>query len=266
MNLLSSLETRIQSIFENSLSSIIPFQKQDDRFTLQVIQEVTSLYHSHANQNPYAPNYFVIIAHPEITSHIEGRPGLVEELTGSIEKEGKEIGLIFQSRPIISICSDESMNLREIKVIGTYREGGLLETKGMDLAKPSGDMEKTSKKTAYLVIPNSRIIPLEQLAVNIGRKVDNDIVIDDPSVSRIHAQIRMFQDKYLIIDLNSSGGTYINGEKVKQKFLQPGDVISLAGVSMVFNVDFSDSSEDNQETQTTPVDRYENPSSGNNQR
>lgn len=266
MNLFSNLEARIQSVFENLFSNAFPFQKPDEKFTLQVIHEVSTLYHSQGAQNPFAPDYFVIIAHPEITAKLESTPGLVDELTTSIELEGKEIGLVFKSKPTVSICSDDSMKLREIKVIGTYREDGLLETKGMALAQPGKNNGTYSEINAYLVLPDSRIIPLTQLAVNIGRKADNDIVIEDPRISRMHAQIRQFQDNYLIIDLNSTGGTYVNGKKVVKKVLQPGDVISLAGVSMIFNMDFSGSSKEDRDTQTKPVEAFENPSPEKKQR
>jgi pSer/pThr/pTyr-binding forkhead associated (FHA) protein len=70
--------------------------------------------------------------------------------------------------------------------------------------------------------------------VNIGRRLENNLVIDDPRVSRNHALLRANNGRYMLCDLNSSGGTYVNGLRITQQALRPGDVISLAGVSIIY--------------------------------
>ena len=61
--------------------------------------------------------------------------------------------------------------------------------------------------------------------------------IDDPRVSRNHAQLRAIKGRYVVFDLNSTGGTFINGRRASQGVLYPGDVISLAGVMLIFGQD-----------------------------
>jgi pSer/pThr/pTyr-binding forkhead associated (FHA) protein len=73
--------------------------------------------------------------------------------------------------------------------------------------------------------------------INIGRRLDNHVVIDDPRISRNHAQIREIKGRFVIFDLNSTGGTYVNGDRINQSVLYPGDVISLAGVTLIFGQD-----------------------------
>ena len=73
--------------------------------------------------------------------------------------------------------------------------------------------------------------------INLGRRSDNHVVIDDMRVSRIHAQIRAIKEHYVIFDLDSSGGTFVNGVCLSQSTLYPGDVISLAGVDLVYGQD-----------------------------
>jgi pSer/pThr/pTyr-binding forkhead associated (FHA) protein len=68
-------------------------------------------------------------------------------------------------------------------------------------------------------------IPLEKDATTIGRKDDNDIVIDNQAVSGHHAQILREGDDYFIEDLNSLNGTFVNGSKVKKYELFKGDTI-----------------------------------------
>lgn len=83
----------------------------------------------------------------------------------------------------------------------------------------------------------TKVFPLTQSVINIGRRLDNHIVIDDPRVSRRHAQLRAIRGWYILFDLNSTGGTYVNGQRVTQSILYPGDVISLAGVPLIYGQD-----------------------------
>ena len=60
------------------------------------------------------------------------------------------------------------------------------------------------------------------------------MVIDDQRISRMHAQIRLINDQFFIVELNSTGGTFVNGNKVFQTDLYSSDEISLAGVPITF--------------------------------
>jgi len=75
--------------------------------------------------------------------------------------------------------------------------------------------------------------------LNIGRREDNHLVTDDPRVSRTHAQLRAVRGVYYLFDLNSTGGTFVNGEAVMRWPLKPGDVISLAGFPIIYGQDAS---------------------------
>ena len=94
--------------------------------------------------------------------------------------------------------------------------------------------EDLADAKAFLIVNGDRVIPLDQLVINIGRKSDNQIVIDDPHVSRYHAQIQKVKGRFILVDLDSTVGTSVNGKNIKQFFLKPGDVISLGGVPIIF--------------------------------
>ncbi|MBX7149102.1 sigma 54-interacting transcriptional regulator [bacterium] len=70
--------------------------------------------------------------------------------------------------------------------------------------------------------------------LTIGKKSDNDIVINDKTVSRNHMKIEATSDSYLLRDLGSTNGTFINGMKVKEAFLSPGDVITIGGTKIEY--------------------------------
>jgi adenylate cyclase len=68
---------------------------------------------------------------------------------------------------------------------------------------------------------------IEKEKVTLGRFSDNDIPIPDSTVSRYHAEIIKIGDGYILRDLDSKNGTFVNTERVLETFLKDGDVISL---------------------------------------
>jgi len=70
-------------------------------------------------------------------------------------------------------------------------------------------------------------IIIDREVTTIGRKPDNDIVIDNQAVSGHHAQIIMKNNILSITDLSSLNGTYLNGQVVSQSGLYDGDVVSM---------------------------------------
>ena len=71
-------------------------------------------------------------------------------------------------------------------------------------------------------------------AAILGRLDTNDIPVHDTKASREHAKIYKQGEKFAIVDLNSSNGTFVNGEKVTKRILAPGDEISIGTVTMLF--------------------------------
>ncbi len=65
--------------------------------------------------------------------------------------------------------------------------------------------------------------------LSIGRDVSNDIVVNDPMVSRRHAQLTIYDNGQVQLkDLGSSNGTYVNGNKISNCNLKTGDVVKIA--------------------------------------
>jgi pSer/pThr/pTyr-binding forkhead associated (FHA) protein len=86
---------------------------------------------------------------------------------------------------------------------------------------------------AYLVI-NNQIYPISEPVTTIGRKLDNDVVIQDPLVSRYHAEIRREGNRYFLHDLESTCGTYVNQKNITKSQLYSGDIILFANVPIMF--------------------------------
>jgi ABC-type multidrug transport system ATPase subunit/pSer/pThr/pTyr-binding forkhead associated (FHA) protein len=80
--------------------------------------------------------------------------------------------------------------------------------------------------------PATEIAKVEQ--VLIGRLPNCDLVLDHPEVSRKHALVRRRGDRYLLEDLDSSNGTYLNDKPIKQAELQEGDLIQIGKFLLLF--------------------------------
>src|ERR1700745_1271446 len=70
---------------------------------------------------------------------------------------------------------------------------------------------------------DQRTINLDHTPFTVGRKVDKDLVIADPRVSRDHAQIMQEGQEFFLVDLGSKHGTFVNGERVQRQKLERGD-------------------------------------------
>lgn len=72
--------------------------------------------------------------------------------------------------------------------------------------------------------------------IGIGRASDNDVIVDDPMVSRHHCQLKLQHGAYGFTDLGSRNGSTVNGQPVSQVALGPGDVIRIGDTEIEFQV------------------------------
>ncbi len=77
-------------------------------------------------------------------------------------------------------------------------------------------------------------IPITKEEMTVGRRPDNDIVIDNPTVSGRHCKITLSGDGYFVEDLNSSNGVFVNAKKILKSGLRDNDVIGIAKHALKF--------------------------------
>ena len=77
-------------------------------------------------------------------------------------------------------------------------------------------------------------IPFDADSLGVGRKPDNDIVIDNPAISGYHCRISVQGGTYFVEDLDSTNGTFVNEKRVKKSGLHHNDVVGVAKHALVF--------------------------------
>ena len=80
----------------------------------------------------------------------------------------------------------------------------------------------------------TQVIKLQRDHLTLGRRDDNDIVIDDVFVSRLHIEIEKKGNEYMIKDCKSRYGTFVNGDRVVEKQLSYGDEIQIGNTIITF--------------------------------
>ncbi len=112
-----------------------------------------------------------------------------------------------------------------------------IETSSTERKIPSPGMPKAEENAARLVIVNGpnagTAYPLKG-TLSIGRAESSTITLHDAKVSRQHAQVQKQGNEYVFVDLNSSNGSYVNGQRVEEYVLANGDEIGIGDTTMHF--------------------------------
>ena len=82
-----------------------------------------------------------------------------------------------------------------------------------------------------------RLTVTEGKVFTIGRSSTNDLCLRDHKVSRIHCQLELTEGECTVSDLNSTNGTFVNGERLKEKVLQPGDHLGIGLTSLLYEAE-----------------------------
>ena len=84
------------------------------------------------------------------------------------------------------------------------------------------------------ILPLIRPIPLGAPQISLGRFPDNTVVLNHPQVSGHHARLQQVQGGYLILDMGSTNGVYVNALRVTNQLLKPGDEVRIGPFKLTY--------------------------------
>jgi len=231
---LNDIEKRLESLIEVHLVKYLPGPFWHVRLAHRLTEALKANLATQGLEAPLA-NQFEIVVHPSTLSQWQKDARLMEGLTKIFRLATNEAGLRFEVAPSLSLSADPNISVDAVEVRVNNAEA-IAETQNVDGDEPQQE-DLSLSHAAFLIIGGTKVHTLQQVVTNVGRRLDNHVVVDDPRVSRYHAQIRYSRGRFIIFDLNSTGGTYVNGQRSTQSVLYPGDVISLAGLPIIFGQD-----------------------------
>lgn len=95
-------------------------------------------------------------------------------------------------------------------------------------------------RLSYTVGGESRFLVLNRARITIGRMDENDLVLADHTVSRLHAEIVKTESGWVVRDLGARNGVSVNGARVRESVLSPGDVLTLGLFELHFEEELSE--------------------------
>jgi hypothetical protein len=195
---------------------------------------------------PHAPTHYWIHLNPDDYHALaEDRETLEEALTRHVTELAAQAEQILTVTPTVHVLMDEGVEPHQVHIEARWMperapaQEGTREMSAEELSEEEATDEELIAPPGrpFLILEGQRHVNLLQPVISIGRAVDNDIIIEDSRVSRQHAQLRRRYDRYVLYDLGSTGGTEVNGYPVEECVLHSGDVISFAGVQVIYGED-----------------------------
>jgi len=190
-----------------------------------------------------APDDYQVFLHPGDYARLgsgRGHAEIEQALTSHLMATVQQIGATLAQRPEVHLSASDRVPPRQVEVRAylttPQSPAGLSpDTQEFDTRTVQETATEKQSLACYLLIGDRRF-PLTPSPVSLGRNLDNDIVIEHPRVSRHHAQLRQREGQWWLIDLGSANGTTVNDQPVSEAILHPGDLVSLAGVEVRFEL------------------------------
>ena len=140
------------------------------------------------------------------------------------------------------VTEREALPLRADKILERVRRGKLHSARAgrvSAVGKAPYGYRYVSKAegggpTGSLVLTDGGRLVVGDEPLTIGRLPECDIVVGDPNVSRRHAEVRRQDGQFVVVDLDSTNGTTVNGARVKERRLADGDEIAVGGTRLRF--------------------------------
>jgi Protein of unknown function (DUF3662)/FHA domain len=247
MSVLKSLESKIAGLVEGTFSRAFRSEVRPVEIARKLAREMEE-HKSMSLSRTYVPNEYRVFLSPRDRERFaDYEEALVGELVGYLLEFARRERLALVSRPVIEFETDDRLGLGEFgiqtRVVSPtpepeqeaeVPEAGrtmIYSTAGR-VAEPLEERARVRHETALLLVDGKRLV-VGPTGVTIGRSRQCDVVLDDPNISRTHAEIRPRGGSWVLSDLGSTNGSSLNRRRIEgSEVLKAGDEIEV-GTSLI---------------------------------
>jgi hypothetical protein len=259
MSMLRNLEAKLGGLVEGAFGRAFKASVQPVELAHKLAKEMEENQRRSVSR-VYVPNHYrVFLSSPDREQFSSYEPALRKELSDYLLEHARHEGLALTSRPQIELLTDERLQLGEFGIQAQLlsppeEEEEEAAPAGAEQAPSAGDFGHTmvyspergpriideapprDARRALLVGEGRRSV-LSGERVLLGRSRECDIVIDDPNVSRRHAELRREGASWTVADLGSTNGVKVNGRRVDHAALGDGDRVTVGVTDLTFELD-----------------------------
>lgn len=236
MGILRDFERRLETMFEGFFARALPgggVQPVElGKRMVRIMDEQKTV----SVANVYVPNEFTFfLASKDVERLRPVEKALDKELGAVARRAAASEGWRLLGPPVIRLVEDDSAAPGTFRVEATVVEG--MDEVAEEAGPHTALLQMSTDHDAELVVVGSkrRPYPLAKDALSIGRLDSCDIVLSDTGVSRKHAEVRREGDEWVIVDLNSTNGTIVNGKTVRRHRLAQGDRIEVGETTIEYH-------------------------------
>ena len=212
---LKQFERRLERLVEGAFAKAFRSGLQPVEIGRRLVREIDD-QRTVGVKGLIAPNRFTVWLSPGDRERFEGfEDALVRELAEAARQHARDESYHFMGPVIVEIETDEGMTVGDLVVDAEIDDAG---------GGPVGS----------LVLADGTRVPVGEHAVVLGRLPECEITLNDPQVSRRHAEIRRDFDAFRLVDLGSTNGTLVNGSRVGEHLLEDGDEIRVGTAVLRF--------------------------------
>ncbi len=256
MSVLRSIESKIAGLVEGTFSRAFRSEVRPVEIARKLAREMEE-HKSFSVSRTYVPNEYRVFLSPRDRERFASyEEALTSELAGYLLEHARRERLAMLSRPVIEFETDDRLGLGEFgiqtRVVQPEHEpqapppaGETEEESGRTMiystagrvAEPLEQRARARQQNALLLLDGKRLM-VGPTGVTIGRSRQCEVVLDDPNVSRQHAEIRPRGGSWVLTDLGSTNGSSINGRRINgPEVVKPGDEIEIGTSLMRFELE-----------------------------
>jgi hypothetical protein len=255
MSMLRNLEAKLGGLVEGAFGRAFKSRVQPVELAHKLAKEMEDNQVVSVSR-VYVPNHYRVFLSPDDREQFSSyEPALRKELSDYLLEHARSEGLALTSRPQIDLETDERLGLGEFGIQAQLLGGlGEEEAEEAGAAPSAGDFghtmvysptsaprvepgpSTTGSRQALLVGQDKRNV-LSGSRVLMGRSRECDIMVNDPNVSRRHAELRSDGGRWSVVDLGSTNGIKVNGRRTEQRELSDGDKLTLGVTDFTFELD-----------------------------